>query len=97
MAGGRYYPAMRRILFGRHQFGLLLLFRGAAAVAVDRHRPVAVHGSAAQVPALDAEVGDGAVLGGAIVPDGDVARAPAPAYRVLRLGDVVLQIGRAHV
>src|SRR5207253_2957649 len=60
-----------------------------AAVHPDRYRPG--HGDALAAPVRGAVVGDRVVLGGAVVPDGQVALAPAPADRVLGPGDVVLQ------
>jgi len=55
----------------------------------DRHRTG--HGDALAAPVRRAVVRDRVVLGGAVVPDRQVALAPAPADRVLGPGDVVLQ------
>lgn len=47
--------------------------------------------SPAQHAALAPEVGDCAMLRGAIVPDGDVANRPAPTQRIFWLGHTILQ------
>ena len=47
--------------------------------------------SPAQRAALAPEVGDCAMLRGAIVPDGDVADRPAAAQRIFWLGHTILQ------
>jgi hypothetical protein len=60
---------------------------GAAVLAVDVDRDVAGQGDAVEPAVLVVVVGDGIVLGGPVVPDGQVAGLPTPANGVLQLGD----------
>jgi hypothetical protein len=72
----------------------------AGGVAVDADRDVAGHRDAVQQARFVVVVRDGIVLGGTVVPDGDVAIAPGPADRVLQPRDLPLeqaeQVGRVN-
>src|SRR3546814_12137358 len=81
----------RSISSGRFVLNSLVLANGPALAPVDRNRDFARDRRAAQRPALEPEIGGRAVLGRLIVPDSDVAFAPAPAHDVLGLGDMILQ------
>ena len=75
--------------------------RSARGLVVRRRRGpgsagfVAPEGDALDDPVLVAEVADHRVLGGAVVPEADVARAPVVAHGVLGLDRVVVQELRA--
>lgn len=57
---------------------------GYAAATVDTDRNVTVNGGAADDPVLVTIVVDRIMLGGSIIPDGDVATPPAPPHGVFR-------------
>src|SRR5438093_3310446 len=98
LVSGESSPVVRsRLLSWSNLLGRLeltpLLLGNPAAAAVDGNGCIAGDGHTPQVALLQAEIRDRAVLGCAIVPDGDVARAPAPAHNILRPGDVILENG----
>src|SRR5439155_11903374 len=89
LVSGESSPVVRsRLLSWSNLLGRLeltrLLLGDPAAAAVDGHRRFAGNRHAPEVALLQAEISDGTVLGCAIIPDGDVARAPAPAHDILR-------------
>lgn len=56
------------------------LLAGHAAAAADAHRYIAVESGAAHDTGAVAIVADGIMLGGTVVPNGDVVGSPAPAH-----------------
>src|SRR5271169_7138876 len=67
----------------------------ASAVHVDGH--IAHHGDPVHQPILIVVVVDRTVLGGPVVPDGDITGLPVPPDRVLRHGDSSLQQLQKHL
>jgi FMN-dependent oxidoreductase (nitrilotriacetate monooxygenase family) len=88
-ASGRNGHRRRGVLAGIAGLPRLCMHRRAPAVHADRHitRPR----DAAHHAVLVAVVVDGVVLGGAVVPDHDVALRPAPAHGVFQADDVLVQ------
>ena len=66
-------------------------FEQTALFSGNAERDIATHGDTTQEPGMSIEIGCCVVLGGAVVPDGNVPRFPVPADGVVNLRDVRLE------